>query len=79
MPGAIWSGVEPELRTDNVTLPPSQKLNGPLLSIDAVGSGLTTVFTDVVAEHPKIFVTVTENVPAVEGFIVCVKAPVDQR
>ena len=65
----------------SVTLPPVQKLNGPLAEIvGVVGKAVTvTVVPAEVAEVQPPLVTETVYVPDVETVIDCVVSPVDQR
>lgn len=64
-----------------VTLPPAQKVVGPLaVIVGTAGRGCTV--TDVLAEvrlQPLALVTVTEKTPDVETVILCVVAPLLQR
>ncbi len=63
----------------SVTLPPSQKLSGPLAVIAALGTGLIVMLVaEEVAEQP-LLVTTTEYAPDEEAEIDGVVAPVFQR
>ena len=59
----------------SVTVPPSQKLSGPLAAIAALGTGLIVIVAGAeVAEQP-LLVTVTVLAPADEAVIDDVVAP----
>lgn len=63
----------------NVTLPPEQKLVGPLAAMDGVGGNeftVTTVGDEVAVHEPLLLETVYD--PPAETVMLCVVAPFDQ-